>query len=194
MRYPLYRFLRPILTFLMKIFYRVEIINRNNIPCDGRVILAGNHISNLDAVLVLSSTKRTIRFLAKIELMQKFGFIFKRLGIIPVDRKRKNKEALIEAENELKKENIIGIFPEGTTNKKEYVVLPFKYGAVKMASDTNSMIIPFAIVGKYKFLRKKVKIIFGRGYHIQDKNDLTSENIKLMNKIIKLMKENNNAK
>ncbi len=194
MRYPLYRFLRPILTFLMKIFYRVEIINRNNIPCDGRVILAGNHISNLDAVLVLSSTKRTIRFLAKIELMQKFGFIFKRLGIIPVDRKRKNKEALIEAENELKKENIIGIFPEGTTNKKEYVVLPFKYGAVKMASDTNSMIIPFAIVGKYKFLRKKVKIIFDRGYHIQDKNDLTSENIKLMNKIIKLMKENNNAK
>ena len=194
MRYSLYRFLRPILTFLMKIFYRVEIINRNNIPCDGRVILAGNHISNLDAVLVLSSTKRTIRFLAKIELMQKFGFIFKRLGIIPVDRKRKNKEALIEAENELKKENIIGIFPEGTTNKKEYVVLPFKYGAVKMASDTNSMIIPFAIVGKYKFLRKKVKIIFDRGYHIQDKNDLTSENIKLMNKIIKLMKENNNAK
>ena len=63
-----------------------------------------------------------------------------------------------------------------------------------MASDTNSMIIPFAIVGKYKFLRKKVKIIFDRGYHIQDKNDLTSENIKLMNKIIKLMKENNNAK
>lgn len=194
MKYPLYRFLRPILTFLLKVFYRVKIIDSDKIPLDGRVILAGNHKSNLDAVLVLASTKRTIRFLAKIELMHKFGFLFKRLGIIPVDRKRKNKGAMQEAEKELLNNNVIGIFPEGTTNKKEYLLLPFKYGAVKMAANTDSPIIPFAIVGEYKLFRRNVKIIFGDAYKIEDKNDLTSANIYLMNQVVKLMGERQDAK
>lgn len=189
MRYPLYRVLRYLISFIMKCFYRVEYVGEENIPLKGGFILAGNHKNNLDCLLVISSTKRTVRFIAKIELMQKNGWLFKRMGIIPVDRKRKNREMVNYAEGELIKGEAIGIFPEGTFNKSPYVILPFKYGAVKMALDTNKPIIPFAIIGEYKLFKKSVKIIFGKPFYVNNKDDLKKENINLMNKVIRLLRE-----
>ncbi len=187
MEYKLYRFNRPIIKFLMKTFYRVEIIGSENIPLDDGIVLAGNHKSNLDCFLLISSTKRTIRFIAKKELMDKCSWLFKAMAIIPVDRKKKNKGAVNEAINVLKDNGIIGIFPEGTFNDTEYVVRNFKMGAVKMAAESNKKIVPFAIINKYKLFRKSVKIIFGKPYKIKNKNDLKSENIILMNKVIDLL-------
>ena len=121
--------------------------------------------------------------------MEKAGWLFKRMGVIPIDRKKKNKEAMDYAVNELKKDEVIGIFPEGTFNKSPYVILPFKYGAVKMALDTGKPIIPFAIIGDYRLFSKKVKIVFGKPLYIKNKDDLKKENIILMNEVIKLLKE-----
>ena len=188
MKYPLYRIGRVIITLLMKVFYRVEYINLDNLPKEKPFILAGNHKSNLDCLLLISSTKRMIHFLAKKELMQHFGWLFKRMGIIPVDRKKKNKEALEESNKVLKNNGVIGIFPEGTFNKSPYIILPFKYGCVKIAKDANCMIVPFAIINDYKFLRRSVKVVFDKGYYLKNKDDLKEENIKLMNKVIKLLR------
>ena len=172
----------------MKAFYRVEYINKDNIPKEGPFILAGNHKNNLDCLTVISSTKKTVHFLAKIELMKKHGWFFKRMATIPVDRSKKNREAMVDAEKSLKQGEVIGIFPEGTFNKSEYVILPFKYGTIKIASDTNASIVPFAIVNDYKLFRKSVKIIFGKPYKVKDKLDLKKENIILMNKVITLLR------
>ena len=189
MEYKLYRFTRPIITFLMKLIFHIEIIGSENIDDKESIILAGNHKHFLDCMMLISSTKRTIRFLAKKELLDKYGWLFKRMGIIPVDRKRKNKEAISEACSVLNKNGVIGIFPEGTFNNTEYIVRPFKIGAVKIASDTNAKIVPFAIIGKYKLFRKSVKVIYGKPYKIKNKSDLKSENVILMNKVIDLLKE-----
>lgn len=193
MKYRLYSFLRPVITFLMKLVYRIEIIGSENIPKDDGVILAGNHKSNLDCVLLISSIKRTIRFIAKKELFDgKLGFFFKRMGLIPVDRKTKNKQAVSDAIGVLKDNGVIGIFPEGTFNQTEYITMPFKMGAVKMAKESDSYIVPFSIVGEYRLFRKSIKITFGKAYKIKDKLDLKKENITLMNKVIRLMKNGNN--
>lgn len=193
MKYRLYSFLRPIITVLMKIFFRIEIIGSENIPKTGGVILAGNHKSNFDCVLLISSTKRMIRFIAKKELVDgKLGFLFKKMGIIPVDRKAKNKKAISTAVDVLKHDGVIGIFPEGTFNNTEYVTMPFKVGAVKMAYEADVKIVPFAIINDYKIFRKSVKIVFGRAYKLKDKDDLKKENITLMNKVIRLLKNGNN--
>ena len=194
MKYKLYRFNRPIIKFLMKFLFHIEIIGSENIPKDEGIILAGNHKSNFDCFLLISSTKRTIRFLAKKELMDKCGWLFRRMAIIPVDRKRKNKQAVNEAVEVLKENGVIGIFPEGTFNKTEYIVRNFKIGAVKIASDANKKIVPFAIVNNYKLFRKSVKIIFGKPYRIKNKSDLKIENVILMNKVIDLLKGEQNEK
>lgn len=187
----LYQILRPIAVFLLKRIYRIKIENSDNIPLDGPIILVGNHKHNYDCISLMCATKRTIHFMAKKELLDKHHWLFSKLGIISVDRNNKNKEAVNEAVELLNNNEIVGIFPEGTFNKTEYLIMPFKYGAVKIASITNASIIPFAITGEYRRFRKGLKIEFGKAYKIIDKRDLTKENIKLMNKVIKLMKGDN---
>ena len=187
MKYRLYCILRPIAVFLLKVIYGIKIINKDNIPKEGAFIFAGNHKHNYDFISVICGTRRVVHFLAKKELLDKHRWLFSHLAIIPVDRSTKNREATIKAIELLKENEIVGIFPEGTFNKTEYVIKPFKYGAVKIASEANVPIVPFAIVGEYKRFRRKIKIIYGKSYYVKDKQDLTKENIKLMNKIIKLM-------
>ena len=182
MKYPLYRFLRPIIKVLMKLVFRLEVVNKNNLPKRGPYILAGNHTSNFDCVAVIASTMETVHFLAKKELLDsKFSWLFRKMGIIPVDRKKRNKEAMKEANKVLLDGGVIGIFPEGTFNNTEYVMRPFKMGAVKMASDTQAPIVPFAIVGNYKLFRKN-KIVNGKPYKVKSK-EIKGENITLLNNV-----------
>jgi len=184
----LYRILRPMDKIFIKSF-RPTYIGLDNIPSDCGLILAGNHTSYLDPLLLMSSTKRCIHFLSKIELYKGIKkYFFKNVGIIPVDRKKKNPEAINLANKYLLDNKVIGIFPEGTINRTNDIIMPFKYGAVRMAKDTNSYIVPFAISNKYKFLRKSVIISFGKPYKVT--GDIEKENKKLENKVIELLRSN----
>ena len=190
MKEPLfYRTLRPIVTFLVKLVFRPNYVGVENIPKSGRIILAGNHTNNFDSPLLLSCTKRVIHFLAKEELTKGIlGPGFKAMGIIPVNRTIHDKGALYNAINTLKENKVIGIFPEGTINKTKDIIMPFKIGAVKMAQETNTPIIPFTITGKYKVFRKNITIEFYKPIKIKSDN-LTKENEKLMDFISKKLEE-----
>lgn len=174
----LYRVVRPIINILFKFFYQPTYLGLENIPKEGSVVLAGNHTNNFDCLLLISSTKRTIHFLAKDELLKgPKKVIFKNMGIIPVNRRIHDKEALIKAKEVLSQNQVIGIFPEGTFSKVRGQLLPFKIGAVKMAHDTNAKLVPFMITGTYKLLRKNITITFYPPYNVAD--DLGLENDKL---------------
>ena len=189
----MYSFIR----FLFKILFILipyKVIGLENIPNDGRIILAGNHKNNLDSPLLVRVVKRKIHFIAKKELLEgKFRWLFKKVGIIPVDRtNHNNKESLDKAIELLNNNEIVGIFPEGTFNKTEYIVKPFKIGACFLAKESDATIIPFAIKGDYKWFRRGITIEFGKPYKIIDKNDLRKENITLTNKVIRLLKNESN--
>jgi 1-acyl-sn-glycerol-3-phosphate acyltransferase len=185
----LYLIIRPIISFLFKFFFTPKIIGKENIPQEGKIILAGNHTANLDCILLISSTKREIHFLAKKELFEgPKKIIFSHLGLIPVDRQNKSHNSLVLAENYLNNNKVIGIFPEGTFHKEPNTLLPFKIGAVKIASDTNTKIVPFNIQGKYHPFSKTLKITFGKPISILNTN-LDYENQKLKDTIISLGKE-----
>lgn len=184
----LYRFTRPIITGLFKTFFTPKIKGKENIPRTGRIILAGNHTSNFDCLLLISSTRRSIHFLAKKELWKgPKKIIFGNMGLIPVDRSKKDHKSLETAEAYLNEECLIGIFPEGTTEKEKGKMLPFKMGAIKMAVDTNTKIVPFAISGKYALFSKSLKIVFEKPISIEV-DDLEREKEKLEKTIQKLMR------
>lgn len=188
MRNPIfYKCVRPILFMFIKL-YRPIYIGKEFIPTNENFILAGNHTSYLDPILVGSTTKNCVHFLAKDSLNKGIKkYIFNLFGIIPVNRNIKDKNALKTAINYLNNNYIIGIFPEGTINKTNELLLPFKYGAVKMAKETNTKIVPFAIKNKYILFKKSVIIKIGKPYLI--KEDLKIENEILMNKIKNLIIE-----
>ena len=126
----------------------------------------------------MSSYDKTIHFLAKDSLIKGIkGIIFKHTGIIPVNRKIHDKDALCEAKKALNNKQVIGIFPEGTINRTKDLTLPFKIGAVKMAQDTNTLLVPFTITNKYKLFRKSVIIEFYKPYKVV--TNLDDENNKL---------------
>lgn len=176
-----YKITRPILAIFIKL-YRPTIIGKEFIPKEGRVILAGNHTSYLDPLLVAYGTKRCVHYFAKDSLYKGIKKpIFKGLGIIPVNRKIKDKNNLYKGIDVLNNDLVVGIFPEGTINKTDDIVMNFKFGAVKMAYETNSKIVPFSITHKYKFLKKSVKIEYGKPYNVS--SDLKKENDILMKKV-----------
>lgn len=182
----LYRILRPIINILIKIVFRPTYIGKEYIPKKGKIVLAGNHTNNLDCLLLISATKRTIHFLAKDELTKGIKkILFNNMGIIPVNRRIHDKNALSKAIDTLNKDKVIGIFPEGTINKTKDIIMPFKIGAVKMANDTNTPIVPFIITGKYKIFNNNLKIEFLNPIKYKKVEDLTTYNEELMNIIRK---------
>lgn len=195
MKYILYRVVRTLGYPIFLLLYRPEFEGRNNIPKSGSVILAGNHTNNLDAAIMLAGPKRVVHMLAKKELFKSkiSNAFFRSMGCIPVDRKIHDENAKSEAIEVLKNNEVIGIFPEGTVNRTNDIILPFKYGAVSFAKKTGAYIVPFTITGKYKLFRKSIKITYGKPYKVND--DLEIENEKLMNIIKKmLIKERDNVK
>ena len=183
-KYRFYRFARPIIKFLMKVLFRIEVIGEENIP-DGKLVLAGNHTNILDAWLLISGTKRTLRFLAKKELHEgPFSFIFKWMATIPVNRGGDTTKAKEMAYEALNNNEAVVIFPEGTINKTNKTIMPFKKGAVTFASRTKSPIVPFTIKGKYKLFRKSVILEFYKPYYTKS-DIMEEENNKLMDRITK---------
>lgn len=170
--------MRGTLYFLFKILFRPTIEGTENIPEDGRIILAGNHTHFMDCISVAASTKRCVHFLAKSELMEPpLRFFFAPFGIIPVHRATKDRAALDSAIEVLNDDKVIGIFPEGKVNNERGTLLPFKFGAVKMAQVTGSKIVPFVITGRYKFFRKSIKIHFFEPVSISENLEESNEEI-----------------
>lgn len=185
-----YKVVKPIASFLIRLLFHPKVVGLENIPKSGRVVLAGNHTRFLDPVMLVGIVKRPIHFLAKKELFDGcLSFLVKGMGCVPVNRKIHDKSALNSAIDYLNKDLCVGIFPEGTINKTtDKVILPFKIGAVKMAYDTNSKIVPFIITGKYRIIGRRVTLEFLKPISVSD--DLDKSNKKLMNIIENKLKEN----
>ena len=187
----LYRLSKIILGPIFKLYYNPTIIGKENIPKEGPFVIAGNHKHLYDQCLTILSTKRFITYMAKKEYFdnKKVAWFFKGNGCIPVDRSKKDPNAKEKALEVLNNNGAIGIFPEGTRNKTKEFLLPFKYGAVSMASKTDSCIVPFGITGDYKFRSKNLTIRIGKPFKVGNM-DLDKANDKLYKQVEKLMKEN----
>ena len=184
-----FRFLRFILAPIFKLYYNPTIIGKENIPKEGSILIEGNHKHLMDQCLAIISTKRVIHYMAKKEYFDgKFAWFFKLAGCIPVDRSKKDENAKNSGLEVLKNGEVLGLFPEGTRNRTDNFLLPFKFGAVSMANKTDSYLVPFGITGDYKFRSKNLTIRFGKPFKACD--DLEKANKKLEEEVAKLMRQN----
>ena len=183
-----YKIFKIILGPIFKFYYKPKIIGKENIPKDGPILVVGNHKHLYDQCLAILATKRVIHYMAKKEYFddKKVAWFFKISGCISVDRQNKDREAASKAINLLNNGQAVGLFPEGTRNKTEAILLPFKFGAVSMAKKTNAYLVPFGIKGDYKF-RSGVTIKFGKPFKV-GKMNLEVANKKLSRDIKKLMR------
>ena len=180
---------------LKPIFYKKcdpTVLNAEVVPKDGPIVLCGNHMHVLDQCGPLFEIPRVVHYMAKKEYFDSFKtrWFFKMVGCICVDRENHEeaKKAKEKAISILKKGGAIGIFPEGTRNKTDAFLLPFKYGAVSMAKKADATIVPFAVTGKYE-KGGNLMVRFGEPFKVTDMT-LEEANDKLFN-VIKSLKEEN---
>jgi 1-acyl-sn-glycerol-3-phosphate acyltransferase len=110
------RAIRAIVRPLTGVLYRTRVLGRGRIPSDRGAIIAGNHVSYLDPILIGVSLDRPIHYLAKAPLfeMAGLGWLLPRLWTIPVRQGSPDRQAIGAAARLLEADELIGIFPEGT--------------------------------------------------------------------------------
>ena len=105
---------------IYKFIFRGHLIGRENIPQKNSFIMVSNHGSLLDPPLLGHALGRNISFMAKAELFKipLLGFIIKACGAYPVKRGIVDKNTIKTACKKLSNDNCIGIFIDGTRQKK----------------------------------------------------------------------------
>lgn len=144
-----YSFCRSLFRFFFSVFCPLEVKGAENIPQEGPLLIIANHISYWDPVVVGTVMNRQVYFMAKAELFDYpvFGAIIRSLGAFPVSRKKIDRSSLRKAIKLLSEGKVVGIFPEGTRNKKGDL-LPFLPGAAFVARKAAVPIIPIALQKK----------------------------------------------
>ncbi len=110
-----YRFLHVWMPPLFGRLYRMEITGASQVPRQGAVVLASNHLSNVDPLILGVACPRQIHFMAKAELwkVSPLGRLIASLGSFPVHRGRADREAVRRGLEVLTAGGVLGIFPEG---------------------------------------------------------------------------------
>ena len=147
-----------------------------NIPRQGAFILASNHCSNLDPVLLGICSVRRINFMSKIELFKgALGYVLTRLGSFPVKRGEADLGAMKEALKRLKNDRVILIFVEGTRRIGD-TVPKAQAGAGFLAIKSGVPVVPVYVKGTNQvwapgtkfFKRGPVTATFGEPFFVND--------------------------
>ncbi len=183
-----YKFFRAVLGPIFRFWYNPKVYGKENIPKEGSILITANHKHVMDQCSIIVSTKRVIHYMAKKEYFEgKTAWFFRMAGCISVDRSIHDENAKGQALDVLNDGGAIGLFPEGTRNKTDQFLLPFKYGAVSMAKKTDSYLVPVGISGDYKFRSKNLRFYIGKPFKVSNMT-LEEANEKLAKEIGKLMK------
>lgn len=144
MLYKLARAICRVFLFIMGL--KTEGLHK--LPDKGPVIIAANHMSNWDPVLVGVAIKRPVHFIAKAELFDNriMSIILTRLNAFPVKRGSTDIKAIRYALDLLKEGAVLGIFPEGA-RKKIYPDAMVQTGVAMFALKSGAPVFPVACIG-----------------------------------------------
>ena len=155
---------------------RVE--GRENVPREGALIVASNHLSFIDSIVIALAARRQVHFLGKAEYFQGRGlrgaavrWFNATAGTIAVDRAdpRAAASSLALAEEVLRRGEAFGVYPEGTRSPDGRLHRG-RTGVARMALSTGATLLPCGVIGTDKvqpagsngFRPGKVTVRFGR--------------------------------
>jgi 1-acyl-sn-glycerol-3-phosphate acyltransferase len=143
---------------LLRLVFRPRIEGLDHVPASGAAIIAGNHLSFSDHFLMPAVLRRRITFLAKAEYFTGPGLkgrltaaFFRSAGQIPVDRsgKEAGRAAIREGLGVLGRDELLGIYPEGTRSH-DGRLYKGKVGVAVMALTAGVPVVPCAMIGTFE--------------------------------------------
>lgn len=153
-----YQLVKVVLATLFKVVYRPTVTGLENIPPNGPVLLASNHLSFVDSMVIPMLVPRRVAFLAKSDYFTGTGvrgtlsrWWFEGFGMIPVDRDdtRAAQASLDAALEVLAAGGAFGIYPEGTRSR-DGLLYRGRTGVAWLALTSGAPVVPVALVGTEK--------------------------------------------
>lgn len=146
----LYPFAKALITPATKILFPTRVVGLKNIPTSGPAMIAPNHISFFDSVVLIGVLPRRISFVGKAEYLDswKTRYLLPAVGMIPIERGsgKQSLAALDTAADLLERDELFGIFPEGTRSR-DGLLHKGRAGIARLALRTGAPIIPVGLRG-----------------------------------------------
>lgn len=170
----LYRIAQDAVGRLFRIVCRPVITGQDNFPMTGPAIVASNHLSFLDGIIISALMPRRVGFITKASLANAPGlkgrvmtFVYDALGLIPVDRSRQSESvaALDPALKLLSDGGVFGVFPEGTRSRDGRLYRG-RTGLAFTALSTGAPVVPVALKGTEKMQKPGSRIIVPRKFEL----------------------------
>jgi 1-acyl-sn-glycerol-3-phosphate acyltransferase len=145
---------------LARLIFRPKIIGKRNVPKQGGVILASNHLSFVDSIVITLVAPRSVSFLAKAEYFTGTGFkgwlsrsFFSGIGAVPVQRGvgQAAQDSLETGKGILDRGDAFAIYPEGTRSLDGRIYRG-RTGVAWLALETRAPVVPVALTGTEKLL------------------------------------------
>jgi len=145
-----YAFGRLVCRLYFATAHGVRVFGQSNIPKGGAAIVAANHVSFLDPLVLGVGPTRQIHFMADIHFFRLplLGCLMRESGAFSVDPKRGDRDALSEGIEVLKDGHVLGIFPEGARST-DGQLQRFKGGVAMMAVRAGVPVVPTSISGAF---------------------------------------------
>jgi len=149
--------MRRVFTTLIEALFRVlftyDCLGEENLPTSGPAVVAANHPSYLDPVLLSLQVRRPIRFMAWDALFRVplLGALIRTFGAFPVDTRRgKGREAYERAKALVLSGEVVGLFPEGHRSRTGWMEPHLREGAARLSWETGALLVPATIAGAYR--------------------------------------------
>lgn len=142
--------LRFLALVLSRVVYRFKVTGDEHIPAEGPAIVVCNHVSFVDAVLLMAASPRPIRFVMdhRIFAVPVLGWLFRLAKAIPIAPQRDDPQvyeaAFAQARRVLDEGDLLGIFPEGAITK-DGTLGEFKGGVMKILETNPVPVVPLAL-------------------------------------------------
>jgi 1-acyl-sn-glycerol-3-phosphate acyltransferase len=142
--------LRFVAFLASRLVYRFRVHGDHHIPVEGAAVLAANHVSFVDAVLLMAASPRPIRFVMdhRIFATPVIGTLFKLAKAIPIAPQKEDPvayaAAFAEVDRVLAAGDLVGIFPEGGITR-DGTLQPFKGGIMKILEKRAVPVVPAAL-------------------------------------------------
>jgi 1-acyl-sn-glycerol-3-phosphate acyltransferase len=139
------RWSRPLGRVLDHMVYRTTVVGRSNIPTDGPVVFAANHLSYLDGPVMVGAASRYMHVMVRHDMFKGIlGAVLHASGQIPVNRAG-DRGALSHAKAVLDRGDCVGILPEGTRGTGDASTM--NGGVAWLALNSGAAVVPVAILG-----------------------------------------------
>src|SRR5262245_7336752 len=138
---------------LFRVWFSFECEGEENVPEHGAAVVAANHPSYLDPILLSLRVKRPIRFMAWDALFRVpiLGTLMRVFGAFPVDvRPGHGREAFERAKALIEQGEIVGLFPEGKRSRTGWMEPALREGAARLAWETGAPLVPATIAGAFR--------------------------------------------